>query len=129
MTKAWPFKDGCFDIAIDSLTSVGFRKNERETCRNEILRTLKKGGIALIRVVSTDDELEVKLMKNSPGDEVNSSIWPETGKFQKNFTEEELTEFYKMFEIIKLEKRKKKAYKINTAFTATNWWLIIRKHE
>jgi len=90
-------------------------------------RTLKKDGIALIRVVSADDEFEKDLMRNNPGPEPNSSIWPKTGKFQKNFTEKELRNFYEMFDILTLEKRTKKAVKIDREFTATNWWLVLKK--
>lgn len=32
-----------------------------------------------------------------------------------------------MFEMVKLEKHMKEAYKINKAFTATNWYVIISK--
>lgn len=127
ITKQWPFGDNSFDIALDSLTSVGLEKNERLACRDEMYRTLKKGGIALIRVVSSDDEYEKELMKKHPGPEPNSSIWPVTGKFQKNFTENELREIYSMFEIVKIKKNTKKALKAGKMFNATNWWLIIKK--
>jgi len=104
------------------------RRHDRIACRDEMMRTLKPGGIALIRVVSVDDEWETELMKKSPSDEMNSSIWPETGKFQKNFSEKELTEFYSMCETVALEKRRKAAFKAGKEFTATNWWLIIKKY-
>lgn len=127
VTKRWKFKSNFFDLAIDSLTTVGLQKNEREKCRNEMYRTLKKGGIALIRVVSSDDKLEMELMKKYPGGEPNSSLWPDINKFQKNFSEIELREFYQDFNILVLKKLKKKALKLGRVFTATNWWLIIQK--
>ena len=127
LTESWNFEDNYFDIAIDSLTTVGLEKKGREYCRDEMYRTLKPAGIALIRVVSTDDELEKELMEKYPGPELNSSIWPETGKFQKNFTKKELLNFYKMFDILDFKKRTKRAIKIGKEFTATNWWVILRK--
>lgn len=127
LSKPWKFKDGFFDIAIDSLTSVGLRKKDREFCLDEMYRTLKPTGIALIRVVSADDELEMELMKNNPGPEPNSSIWPDSGKFQKNFTKDEILKFYKQFEILALEKRTKPAFKVGKNFIATNWWIVLKK--
>jgi len=123
VSKPWKFNNNLFDIAIDSLTTVGLLEKERIFCRNEMHRKLKKGGLALIRVVSSDDKLEKELMNANPGPEPNSSIWPKTGKFQRNFSESELREFYKMFDILTLEKLYKKATKIGRQFTATNWWI------
>lgn len=127
VSKPWEFSKNYFDIAIDSLTSVGLEIRDRKICRDEMYRSLKKGGIALVRVVSADDTLEQELMKAHPGPEPNSSIWPETGKFQKNFTEKELRSFYNMFNVLTLEKRTKKAIKIGREFMATNWWVVLRK--
>jgi len=61
------------------------------------------------------------------GDEPNSSLWPEINKFQKNFSENELREFYKNFNILVLKGHKKTAFKLGRGFTATNWWLILEK--
>lgn len=127
VTRRWKFKKNFFDLAIDSLTTVGLQKKEREKCRDEMYRTLKKGGVALIRVVSSDDKLEKELMKKYPGNEPNSSVWPGINKFQKNFSEVELRDFYRKFKILVLKKHRKKAFKLGKKFTATNWWLIIQK--
>ena len=66
-------------------------------------------------------------MKKYPGDEPNSSLWPEINKFQKNFSEDELKVFYKNFNILVLKEHRKKAFKLGRDFTATNWWLILEK--
>jgi SAM-dependent methyltransferase len=71
--EAWAYEDDFFDIAIDSFSSIDIEtKVGREVCRDEILRTLKPGGYALITVCSAEDEWEKDLITNHPGPEPNS---------------------------------------------------------
>ncbi|HWB39037.1 MAG TPA: class I SAM-dependent methyltransferase, partial [Candidatus Saccharimonadales bacterium] len=100
--QVWPFADNFFEVAIDCFSSIDIEtKTGREIYRDELLRTLKPGGYAMVAVVSADDEFEKQA---NPGSEPNSVIWPENGKFQKNYDEKELREFYKGFKILKLNK-------------------------
>ena len=78
-------------------------------------------------VVSADDEIEREFIQISPGKESNSSIWPGTGKFQKNYDESELKAFYKKFEILQLKKIQKQAFKLGKNYKATNISVILRK--
>lgn len=124
----WPFADNEFDVAIDCFASIDVEtKIGREKYRNELQRTLKPGGYALVVVVSSDDEIEGELIKTSPGKEKNSSIWPANNKFQKNYDETELREFYKDFQIVSLKKIQKPAHKLGKDFTASNFWLVVKK--
>lgn len=124
----WPFDDNFFDIAIDCYSSIDIETKEgREAYREELMRTLKPGGYALAVVVSINDEKEKELLKNSPGEEPNSAIWPETGKFQKNYDEKELREFYKDFEIVLLREVKKDSLKLGEHYKSTNIEVILRK--
>lgn len=126
--EVWPFEDNYFDIAIDSFSSIDIEtKQGREIYRDEMLRTLKAGGYAFVNVCSADDEWEAELIANHPGPEPNSTIWPENGKFQKDYSEDELREFYAMYEICELKTIKKLAYKLGRNGTATNFWLVLRK--
>ncbi|EKD91372.1 MAG: hypothetical protein ACD_30C00017G0010 [uncultured bacterium] len=125
----WQFEDDFFDIAVDCFSSIDIEtKKGRETYRNELLRTLKPGGLALITVVSVKDEWEAKLIKNNPGIEKNSTIWPQNNKFQKDYDEKELRDFYKSFEILELKEINKKAFKLGKSYNATNFWLVLKKH-
>lgn len=125
--KKWPFHDNFFDIAVDSFSSIDIETAEgRYVYKKELLRTLKPKSYALITVVSCEDELEKKMIKDHPGKEYNSCIWP-TGKFQKDYDENELREFYKDFIIISLEKIQKPAFKLGKRYTATNYSLILQK--
>lgn len=128
INNVWPFPDDYFDYAIDSLSSIDIDGYE-ERCKfkNELMRTLKKGGVSLFRTVSVNDELETKLMKKYPGNEKNSSKWPESDKFQKNYSYEEIREFYKDFHILEITEYVKKAVKMNKEIEATNFRVILEK--
>jgi SAM-dependent methyltransferase len=123
----WPFEDRFFDMAIDCFSSIDIETKEgREIYKNELFRTLQPQGYALISVVSTEDDWEKELLTTSPGNEKNSTIWP-SGKFQKNYDENELREFYKNFTIIDLKKISKPAKKLGKDYMATNFWMIVQK--
>lgn len=124
----WRFADGFFDVAIDSFSSIDIETRAgRETCRDEMLRTLKPGGYALVSVCSAADEWEQELIANHPGPELNSTLWPQNGKFQKDYDESELRDFCRMFEIVTLRTISKPAFKLGRHGTATNLWLVVRK--
>jgi SAM-dependent methyltransferase len=126
--SAWPIEDNFFDVAVDSFSSIDIETKEgREICRDEMHRTLKPGSYALVTVCSADDEWEKELIANHPGPELNSTLWPQNGKFQKDYDEAELRDFYSVFEIVELKKISKPAYKLGREGTATNLWLVLRK--
>lgn len=126
--RKWPFPDNFFDIAIDSFSSIDIETRKgREVYKKEMFRTLKPGGYALVMVVSADDEWDKELIKSSPGKEKNSTIWPQNGKFQKDYDGNELREFYQDFQILELREIKHKAFKLGRNYTATNYWVILRK--
>jgi SAM-dependent methyltransferase len=126
--KPWRFADNFFDVALDSFATIDIETVKgRETCRDEMLRTLKPGGYALVMVCSADDEWEKELIAAHPGPEPNSTIWPQNGKFQKDYDEAELREFYKAFTIVELRKISKPALKLGRKGMATNFWLVLRK--
>ena len=125
--KAWPFKENFFDLAVDCFSSIDIEtKRGRIMCRDELWRTLKPGGLALVMVVSINDEMEKRFLKESPSGEKNSVIWP-NGKFQKNYDREELRNFYKRFKILKLKEITKRAFKLGKNYTAKNYWMVFKK--
>lgn len=126
--KKWPFKDNFFDLAVDCFASIDIETlRDRKKYKSELFRTLKSGGYALVMVVSTKDEIEKKYLKTNPGPERNSTLWPGSGKLQKDYDENELKEFYKEFRVVALEENSKKAFKLRRNFTATNYWLVLQK--
>lgn len=124
----WQIAANFFDVAVDSFSSIDIETRQgREKCRDEMYRTLKPGGYALVTVCSADDEWEKELIANHPGPEPNSTLWPQNGKFQKDYDEAELREFYKAFEVVVLKKISKPAFKLGREGTATNLWAVLRK--
>ncbi len=124
----WKIEDDFFDIAVDSFSSIDVETRQgREVCRDEMFRTLKPDGYALITVCSADDEWEKELIANHPGSEPNSTVWPQNGKFQKDYKESELREFYNVFEIVELKTISKPAFKLGREGTATNLWMVLQK--
>ena len=126
--KPWDFPDDFFELAIDSYSSIDIETKEgRDVYVQELYRTLKPGGFALVTVVSADDEWEKQLIAASPGAEPNSTIWPQSGKFQKDYTESELRGFYKDFKIEQLQKLSKPGFKLGKHYQSTNFWAVLRK--
>ena len=124
----WQIDDNFFDVAVDSFSSIDIETRVgREKCRDEMYRTLKSGGYALVTVCSADDEWEKELIANHPGPEPNSTIWPQNGKFQKDYSEAELREFYKAFDVVELKTINKPAFKLGRDGTATNLWAVLEK--
>ncbi|MBI3342424.1 hypothetical protein HY024_04860, partial [Candidatus Curtissbacteria bacterium] len=123
----WPFKENFFDYALDCFSSIDIEtKNGREIYRREMFRTLKPGGLAFVAVVSTEDQWERRLLKETPGKEKNSVIWP-NGKFQKDYEEIELKDFYKDFKILEIKKVEKTAFKLGKKYLAENFHLTLQK--
>lgn len=126
--RPWPYPDNTFDLAIDSFSSIDIEtKPGRDMCIGEMYRTLKPGGYGLVTVCSADDEWETELIAKHPGPEPNSTLWPQNGKFQKDYTEHELRECYRMFEICELKTISKPTSKLGRSGTATNFWLVVKK--
>lgn len=126
--EQWEFSDNFFDLAIDCFSSIDIETEEgRVICRDEMLRTLRPGGYAMVSVVSVNDEFESELMKAHPGKEKNSVIWPANEKFQKNYDIKELREFFNPFAILKLEEITRPGYKLGKKYNATNLFLIMQK--
>ncbi len=124
----WKMEDNFFDITIDSFSSIDIETlTGRKMCRDEMYRTLKPGGYALVTVVSCEDAWEKELIANHPGPELNSTLWPQNGKFQKNYSEEEFILFYNMFEMVAFEVVRKPALKLGKDGIATNFWAILQK--
>ncbi len=127
--QPWPFPDDHFDLAVDNYSSIDIETLEgRAVYRDELLRTLRPGGYALVAVVAAADQLEQELMRTTPGTEFNSTIWP-NGKFQKNYDEPELRSFYQDFEILDLHTTTKRVTKLGKTYDGLNFWMTLEKTE
>lgn len=130
--ETWPFESECFDLALDSFASIDVETLKgREIYRRELFRTLKPNGYVLVLVVSNEDEFEKELIESCPGLEKNSCIWPTNGKFQKDYGQQELIEFYENigFSVVELKKIEKRSFKMNRHFNAVTFWCLLQKRE
>ena len=126
----WPFENDFFDIAIDNFSSIDVETEKgRMVYRDEMFRTLKPGGFAFVAVVAAYDEVESEIMQTTPGSEKHSTVWPNSGKFQKNYDQTEIAEFYRNFELVNLKEVRTSAVKLNRNYTATDLWVWLRKSE
>lgn len=131
LTSSWPFTPGSFAVAIDSLTSASiYTEAARQTFVSELFKAIQPGGLVLVRVVSSEDELERELMDANPGPEPGSSIWPGSNKFQKNFSEEEIRGLYTDYTILDFKQEvKPAALKLGRITASVNFWMIAQKPD
>lgn len=128
LSKKWPFKNDFFDLAIDCYSSIDIETQKgREICRDEMFRTLKPKGIALVACVSTNDEFEKELLKKSPGREKHTVFWP-NGKFEKLYDRDELESFFAPpFQILRLRTVHKKGVLFGKEDNREVYHLILHK--
>lgn len=124
-----PFADSSFDIILDSLTSTSMQKAARNKFADEAYRLLRPKGLLLMRCVSASDDTESNLMRTNPGPEVNSSIWPDSLKFQKNFSAQEVIEMHDRLSLLLLKRVQKFSQKLGSHVYVTNWSAIFEKLE
>lgn len=123
-----PFRKGSFDIIVDSFTSTSMQgADTRNRFARECDRLLLSGGLLLMRCVSVEDQTESRLMRNFPGPDVNSSIWPGMNKFQKNFSATEVLEIHSRLGLVSLTRQEKNSFKLGSLVPVTNWVAVFEK--
>lgn len=127
-TTPWSYDSGLFDFGIDCTASVDIESPEgRQVAIREMRRVLKPGGYFLVYVMSTDDEYHKMLIAESPAEESNAFIHPETGKFEKVFSEQELDEMYKDFSLVEVRRINKPADFFGKTYQCFLHWRVYRK--
>ena len=99
LTKNWPFKNTNFNAVIDCNTTICIPNPGREKAIREAYRVLKPGGYYLFYGVAA-----MKMVRKFPGPEINSCLFPRTGKFEKQYVRKELIQAYKNFKLVDLKK-------------------------
>jgi len=103
--EALPIADNSIDIALDVMSSHALSEKERATYLSEMYRVLKPGGYVFVRTFVLDgDDNAKKLIKQFPSTEANSYTIPETGMTEHVFTESQMDDFYRDFELVHYEK-------------------------
>jgi SAM-dependent methyltransferase len=98
ITKKWTINKK-FDAIIDCNTTICIPSPGRDKVISSAYEVLKPGGYYLFYGI-----VPTKFIKTNPGPEPNSTIFSKTGKFEKQYSREELLDSYKKFELVKLEK-------------------------
>lgn len=107
--KPWKiFKDEEFDAILDVNTTICIREKGRNNAIREAERVLNKGGLYLFSGVERTDWVD-----GQPGPEINSTVFSDSGKFEKQYTKEELLESYKDFQLLSYDSKVVHSVSIN----------------
>jgi ubiquinone/menaquinone biosynthesis C-methylase UbiE len=126
-TKKWDFESESFDFAIDCFASTDIESSEgRSNAISEFHRVLKPAGYLMAYLLSTDDEFHQEMIEKYPSDQKNA-FHHQSGKFEKTFSELEIQEIYKEFNILKWERIEKMAKFGEKDYYCKHHWLILSK--
>lgn len=120
--KTFSIPDESIDLALDIYGSINLRADERRNCKDETYRVLKRGGLFLTYLTSRDSGFVREMVDCTPGQEPDSVIFG-NGKFEKTFSEEEIRDFYRKFEILELKKHNFMVEK----YPIEMFWVLLRK--
>jgi len=81
----------------------------------------------LTYVMSTYDEYHRIMIEQSPTEEPNSFLHPDTGKFEKVFSTEELDELYNSFTLVKARRVEKIAKFNGKGYHCKHHWRIYQQ--
>lgn len=124
--KRWPYKDGEFDLVIDCFATTDIEsKIGRKAAVKEMKRVLRSKGLALVYVMSSEDEYHAEMIKKSPAHEKNSFLQP-TGKYEKVYDRDELLDLYSGFDILLEERVSKIATFSGKDYKCNHYWLILQ---
>lgn len=102
----WPVPAGSFDIVLDVLASNSLSVTERQKYLSELIRVLKPGGIAFVKIPALEgDKHAERLLKDFPADEPNTYLMPQTGIVEHVASREELNEIYEGLMLQKVERK------------------------
>ncbi len=126
-TVQWNFNSDSFDFAIDCFASTDIEsKKRREFAIAEMVRVVRKGGLILVYVLSTEDEFHREMIKKNPVNEKNAFVH-HTGKFEKTYDREELLNLYKGISIVIEERFPKKTTFDGKEYDCYHHWIVFEK--
>lgn len=128
VTQPFSLRPNCIDFAIDCFASTDIDSYEgRVSARNNIYNVLKPEGLLFVYSLSTEDEFHRHLLDRHPVEEHNAFRHPQTQKFEKIFTKQELLEFYSNFKVIEYQTVTKKAVFFDKEYDCQHHWLVLQK--
>lgn len=127
-TMPWDVRSDSMDFLVDCTASTDIENPEgRHFAAKEMHRVLKTSGYVFVYTLSTDDEYHQLLITQSPTREENAFIHPQTGKFEKVFSEEELDTLYQDFRSIEKRRIAKTADFFGKRYACKHHWRIYQK--
>ena len=127
-TERWEYPPGFFDFGIDCAASTDIEDaGKRQFAISEMFRVLKPGGFLLVYAMSTDDAYHKLMREKSPAEETGAFYHPETGKFEKVFSEEELDALYTDFALVEKRRLDKTARFFGVSYPTRMHWRVYRK--
>lgn len=105
MGEKFPYKDECFDLALDVMSSNSLSEKERAIYLQETHRVLKSEGFFYVKALCKDGDKNAKyLLKNFPGSEVDTYVMKGVGLEEKVFSLENFRKIYgQWFKILELK--------------------------
>lgn len=127
-TQPWEHASNFYDVGIDCAASTDIETPEgRRFAIDEMFRVLKSGGYFLAYVMSTDDEYHALMRARSSAEEPNAFYHPETGKFEKVFSEDELNALHSKFNLIEKRRLHKTVRFFGAPYASHMHWRIYQK--
>lgn len=127
-TETWGYPSDFFDFGIDCTASTDIESpSGRLNAVSEMRRVLKPGGYLLVYVMSTDDEYHKMMIEKSPAEEKNAFYHPDTGKFEKVFSDKELDTMYAQFKLVERRRIEKTAEFFGKQYYCKLHWRVYQK--
>jgi ubiquinone/menaquinone biosynthesis C-methylase UbiE len=128
VTLPWAVDAETQDFAIDCFGSTDIESADgRRAARDNIIRVLKPGGYLIVYLLSTDDTFQKEMREANPGPDDGSFLHPTTGKYEKQFTEAEVMEFYQDLTLLELCRVPKQATFFGKEYDCNHIWAVFQK--
>lgn len=128
VTEKFAVNDNSQDFAIDCFGSTDIESEAgRKAARDNLVKTIKPGGYLFLYLLSTDDEFHKEMIEKYPGPDEGSFVHPVNGKYEKAFTEKEVTELYKDLKLISMKRIPKTATFFGKEYNCNHIWAIFQK--
>jgi hypothetical protein len=125
--EPWPFDDNFFDVALDSFAAATDIDTPEgmKTYREQMLRTLKPRGIAMVTVYDRQDDFEAQARVDNPGPG-GGAYWP-NGKLQNVYDPDKIRELYEKFHVLVLDSARRVVSKFGANRVASTYFTVLQK--
>lgn len=121
LAEKLPFADNSFDLATDIVTTVTLTPDELPGFEAELRRIVRPNGLFLTYVLSDDDGF---LMATAP--DKSSTTVEESGITDNYFSEEQLRDLYRHWQILEMKKTEKIDHFYSKNYTRRIWWMLLK---